>query len=634
MDKATIESLTKAQNCLPVQALFYTEACRSHLDLGSNDGRTLKGLPPETLTCVELFPPSVEKLRAAGIRTLCQDIREFVADAARDNTHWDRVTCFDVIEHIPKADGERLLDRVEQIAQKEIVFFVPIETPALEATAKWQEFREEGLSMHPDGQRELHDHKSRWAPEDFQKRGYITMVLKGFHFEGFDAFFAAKYKDAATQEKVLASIKAWAEKGKPQPRTWGHMGQSSAVAQALFVNGTDRMFIGDNVSIGYGARLECIKEYSGVKHEPTLSIGDGTTAEFFLHIGCAESVTIGRDCLIAGHCSITDHDHGFNANKLLHGQPLTVKPVSIGNSVFLGEYSFIGKGVTIGDHAVIGAHSVVVKDVRPYGVVGGVPAQELSYRSEAGIQVRYQTRYHPLVRIVIPTIGLGSERLQKCVDSFAACRTDDPHVLHIVEDVDRHGFAATCNRGIADAVEEGADYVCLLNDDTLVSPGWLHKMIAVMEHYPEVGLVGPVSDNVSGLQQRTPLDGPISEQVGRLVGFCLLIRRSVIDKIGGLDESFGLNFEDDDYGLRAQAAGFKMRIALDSFVHHDSGITFKELDIDHAEAMEKAWQVFSQKWGAKRVPDGYRVPMPTFSLETCHLPLTRSFDGVDLGGRV
>lgn len=655
MTKITMESLAQASNPLSLQALFYTDGCKSHLDLGSNDGRTLRGLDPSTITAVELFGPSVETLRKAGIEVFQQDVREYcryaigedkpippssysgmepmVTGYVRVSHHYDRVTAFDVIEHIPRRDGERLLDQIEQIATREIVVFMPIETPELEATERWQQYREEGLAQHPDAQRDLQDHLSQWAPADFQKRGYLTLLMPNFHYEGFGAFFAAKYKRPEDQATILARVQAWAEEQtKPKAQTWGHLGAGSGVAQPLLLNGIDRMFLGDGVGIGYGSRIECISSYGGVKHSPTLVIGDGVTAEFFLHIGCAERVVIGRDCMIAGNVYITDHQHGYDTSRPLHGQPLTVKPVEIGDSVFIGEGAQIMPGAKIGDHAVIGAHSVVTGEIPAYAVAAGAPAREIR-----------RLDWHkdrPLVSIVIPTIadaGLlnadmnidmprvfpsvtedaGRLRLWRCLDSIKA-HTPEPYEILVTEDAEHRGFAASCNRGI---VQAKGNFVLLLNDDAEVTPDWLSRMLAVMDASPDVGLVGPVSNNVSGLQCREPIPGPVSQQVSRLVGFCLLIRRSVIDKIGGLDTSFGLNFEDDDFCLRAQAAGFKCRIALDSFVHHDCHATFTELGINGNELMAKAWPIFAAKWGAAAIPDGYRVQIPAFSLGKCYIPL-------------
>jgi acetyltransferase-like isoleucine patch superfamily enzyme len=620
-----MDTLAEAQNPNPMQATFFGAGCKTHLDLGSNDGRTLRGLDKSTLTAVDLFEPSVDKLRQAGITAHCRDIREFVAEAISHQQHWDRVTCFDVIEHIPRADGERLLDQLDLIAMKEIILFVPIENPELEATEKWQQFRDDGLNQHPDAQRELHAHKSRWAPMDFERRGYITLEMPNFHYEGFGAFFAAKYRNPEARAAAMERVQELVKRLQPKPPEWGHLGNGARVSQALFVGGKDRMFLGDGVDISYGARLECVKVYNGVTYNPTLTIGDGTSAEFFLTIACAESVTIGRDCMIAGNVTITDHDHCFATDQPLHGQPLTVEPVQIGNSVFIGAGSFIGKGVTVGDHAVIGAGAVAVKDVPAYTVVAGVPAKVIRRLEPQVTNFGHRRR----VLVVIPTIDVKSDRLKRCLDSIKA-NTENTlgragyvtYHISVIEDSKREGFAKACNRGIASKMAEESDYVLLLNDDVTVTEGWLSNMLAVMEHFPEVGLVGPVSDNVSGPQQREPLAGPISQEVSRLVGFCLLIRRSVVDKIGGIDEAYTKGmFTDDDYGLRAAAAGFKLRIALDAFVHHEFGASYKEADIALEEAMAQGWEVFSAKWGAEARPGGYMVNVPVWDPETCYVPL-------------
>jgi len=145
----------------------------------------------------------------------------------------------------------------------------------------------------------------------------------------------------------------------------------------------------------------------------------------------------------------------------------------------------------------------------------------------------------------------------------------------------------------------------------------LARMLSVFERYPEAGLVGPVSNYVSGHQLVN--GGHVSyqnlaqmpqfaanwtrEHVGqtmetnRIVGFCLLARREIINQIGGLDEQFGRgNFEDDDFCIRAALAGFKVRIALDAFIHHTGNQTFKGAGIDYYQSMLDNWELFKSKW--------------------------------------
>jgi GT2 family glycosyltransferase/glycosyltransferase involved in cell wall biosynthesis/Flp pilus assembly protein TadD len=209
--------------------------------------------------------------------------------------------------------------------------------------------------------------------------------------------------------------------------------------------------------------------------------------------------------------------------------------------------------------------------------------------------------------------------------------SDDGTLEYLAELVDRHphyrlvrnernlGYAAGNNQGLAAARGE---QLVLLNNDVVVTEGWLGRLLACARRHQAIGLVGPVTNHISG-PQRLPEVGydPESlegldawarqfaqEHAGqrqvhwRAVGFCLLIKRTVLDRIGGLDERFGRgNFEDDDFCLRARLAGFATVVARDCFVHHYGGRTFAACGIDFVASMEENWRIFREKWG---VPDG------------------------------
>lgn len=184
--------------------------------------------------------------------------------------------------------------------------------------------------------------------------------------------------------------------------------------------------------------------------------------------------------------------------------------------------------------------------------------------------------------------------------------------LTVVRNRGNRGFAAGNNQGIALARGE---YVLLLNNDTIVTEGWLGRMLAVFQQHPDTGIVGPMSNYVSGLQLVPEVgyktfDGiddfairwaqehrGQSFPINRVVGFCLLARRAVVQRIGGLDESYGTgNFEDDDFCLRATLAGFHARIAKDVFIHHTGSQTFIHAKIDYRASLHRNWELFKAKW--------------------------------------
>jgi GT2 family glycosyltransferase/tetratricopeptide (TPR) repeat protein len=153
-----------------------------------------------------------------------------------------------------------------------------------------------------------------------------------------------------------------------------------------------------------------------------------------------------------------------------------------------------------------------------------------------------------------------------------------------------------------------------------------------LKDLPELGLVGPCSNSVSGPQQIPVTYKDLSEldafadaraarfskklqRVERLVGFCLLMRREVIEKIGLFDERFGIgNFEDDDLCRRALAAGYRMAIVKEAFVHHFGSVTLKSQGIDLGALLKKNQALFNEKWGISRAKIPAIVGSPRVSL--------------------
>lgn len=197
--------------------------------------------------------------------------------------------------------------------------------------------------------------------------------------------------------------------------------------------------------------------------------------------------------------------------------------------------------------------------------------------------------------------------------------------IRVIRNEENLGFAVAVNQGISSA---SGNYIVLLNNDTVVTKGWLSRLLAALTIDEETGLAGPVSNYVAGSQmvqdasygtdlremeryagwRAIEFAGKLQE-TNRVIFFCTAIKRAVIDKIGGLDLRFhNGNFEDDDFCLRARIAGFRIQICEDVFIHHYGSQTFKENKLNYTALMEENWERFKAKWGLARhltLRDGY-----------------------------
>ncbi len=152
------------------------------------------------------------------------------------------------------------------------------------------------------------------------------------------------------------------------------------------------------------------------------------------------------------------------------------------------------------------------------------------------------------------------------------------------------GFAKGSNVGIKAALREGADYVLLLNNDTVVSPDFLGKMICAAESTENCGLVSPViyyfGTNRIQFRGRTMLGRFSSFKTAYkgnvlftevLLGACFLIPTNLINNIGLIPEDYFLQGEDIDYSMRSLKSGRKNLVVLDAKIWHKSFRSFKKL---------------------------------------------------------
>jgi hypothetical protein len=187
------------------------------------------------------------------------------------------------------------------------------------------------------------------------------------------------------------------------------------------------------------------------------------------------------------------------------------------------------------------------------------------------------------------------------------------------------GFAGGVNAGLAQA---RGDVLVLLNNDTVVPPGTLAALVRHLAD-PEVGAVGPVT-NRCGNEAEVPVTWSTWGELvtaaatrartcaGRvfdlpvLTMFCTAFRRDVLERVGPLDERFGLGlFEDDDWAERVRGEGLRLVVAEDVLVHHHGEGSLGALVAtgEHAQLFARNRAAFEAKWGHAWQPHGSRPEM-------------------------
>lgn len=327
-----------------------------------------------------------------------------------------------------------------------------------------------------------------------------------------------------------------------------------------------------------------------------------------------------------------DGDHSFEGvyNDLQHWFP-KVKP----GGVIIGHDCVPGSGARRALELFVSKHALTYKVYEP-------PHAHFMFEI---IKPCFHVEKN-LVSLIILTLN-NLEYTRQCLESIRRY-TPQPHEIIVVDngstdgtveflqsqpDVrliqsdENLGFALGNNRGL---LEARGNYIVFLNNDVVVTEGWLARLIACAESNPRVGIVGPRSNYVAGYQlvRDVPYGEDMErmqefarewshshegqwEDTARVIGFCMLVKREVIEAIGGFDPIFGLgNFEDDDFCIRAQIAGFKIKIAHDVFVHHFGSQTFRRENIDYRGLMLANWERFKAKWGLPRslpLSQGYPI---------------------------
>ncbi len=192
---------------------------------------------------------------------------------------------------------------------------------------------------------------------------------------------------------------------------------------------------------------------------------------------------------------------------------------------------------------------------------------------------------YPNYELVVVDNGSTDSSVNRIKEKF-------PNIT-LIETGNNLGYAGGNNAGIRYAINKGADYILIVNNDTeLINPNFINDMIDKMEEEPTIGIIGPKILNPGGKIQDSILFTPtllnsiresllfkfhrrnkknysIPQQVEAVSGVCWLIRKEVVEKIGLIDEDYFMYAEEQDFCYRAKKAGWGiMYYPVESILHY------------------------------------------------------------------
>ena len=234
----------------------------------------------------------------------------------------------------------------------------------------------------------------------------------------------------------------------------------------------------------------------------------------------------------------------------------------------------------------------------------------------------------PTCDLVVPVYN-GLSYVQECLDSILAYTRIGSYRLIIIDDAsdfhtrryldkvaaqhphitihhnpDNQGFIRACNLGITLG---DAPFIALVNSDVVVTPNWLERLIACAESDPRIAAVNPFTNhaaqinlplapgtNFFGMDEYLQHHAPTTvADVVTGVGFCLLLRRSVLEQLGAFDEIYGRGYgEESDLCMRLTTGGYRTVVAGNVYVYHKGRGTFT----DRNERYRRNRAIFDARW--------------------------------------
>lgn len=211
---------------------------------------------------------------------------------------------------------------------------------------------------------------------------------------------------------------------------------------------------------------------------------------------------------------------------------------------------------------------------------------------------------YPNFKVIVLDNGSEDDSLAQINELIPAL----PYNVELIPNGRNLGFAEGNNVGIRQALEQGADYVLLLNTDTEVAPDFLEPLVDLAESNTAIGITGSkiyYYDDPRRIWSAggifTPAgwtkqlgvnepDGPQFNRVRRVdyvTGCAMLVRREVIEKVGMLDARFFAYYEETDWCARAARVGYSIWYEPRSVVWHKISLKSRDLSPTYVYLMTR-----------------------------------------------
>lgn len=242
----------------------------------------------------------------------------------------------------------------------------------------------------------------------------------------------------------------------------------------------------------------------------------------------------------------------------------------------------------------------------------------------------------PLVYIIVITFN-GKHHLELCLPSLVKTNYSNYRIIlldnassdgaaeyvqvtypqvQIIRNRENYGFAKGNNIAMTEAMRAGADYILLLNDDTVIlDSDWLRNAVSVADAEPSTAMVG--FDLTTDLNKQPPPQRNV-RNVDRISGCALLLKSNLLQTLGLFDETYFAYGEESDLEVRAMRAGYRLR-EVNSPVYHKGSGSFSRTPIRFAYLFMRNWIRFSVK--NESAPKAILRPLLVFDIMCNPFPI-------------